>query len=902
MPDFLSKLPRGVRRLFRLPQTRGRMVRESDEELRFHFAMRVAEFRALGWSEADAESEAVRRFGDTEEYRTYFARRAAQKAGWHRASQWFAEWAQDVRFATRQFTKAPAFTLIAILTLALGIGANTAIFSVVHRLLLAPLPYPNGNRIVMPKWDDDNGFRGPAGWSVIEAWEARGKSVDMVAVASENWFDARPDGTINYIVEATITSNYMQVLGLEPVLGRGFTRDDERSGAARVAMISYAKWQREYGGRNDVLGSQVRFNDVLGPRVQFPDKSYAIIGVTPAGMGVPMSPYSAPDIWTPSSLRDNAGGRVFARLRRGSSAEAASRELQGIAASLPDSARGRSRVRALRPQDFLELRETRSIQVLFVAVGALLLIACANVANLLLARAWTRRREFSVRVALGAGRWRLARQILTESLVLALAGGVLGIGVAWQTLRIIIALRPPQLEHLDDVHIEPAVLLWTLAISVATGILFGCAPALFAGARKVGDVLRNETRAGTGGVASRRVRSALIVLEIAASLVLLVGSGLLVRSFFELQRMRLGFEPRGLVQLDVITGPRNRDRVVATRDAIMDRVRALPGVTSVAIGAMPGKGFTAGADGLETDAGGQTSRVAPWKVNFVAPDYFRVARVALIEGRLPDSSLVTPEWKAGKSTGFSLEVLVSRELARRLRPNGHAIGARVRSESSGPFAKRVAPWSTVVGVVDDIRMPGARNDPGAFTVYSLFPPRLSNILFVARTALSGEDAVPAMERAIKVDKTILVRPTLAGETHLRDALAPSRFSMALLTAFAVIAALLAAVGLYGVIAYGVTQRTREIGVRVALGADARAVAQLVVGGGLRLAAAGVAVGAVAAVATTRVLDSMLYAVSPLDPVTFGVIAVIVAVISVLASYVPARRAVRIDPTEALRAD
>jgi putative ABC transport system permease protein len=904
MAPFASRLPPSVRRLFRLPGSRDRMLRDLDEEVQTHLAMRVDDLRSLGMSEADAEAEALRRFGDTAEFREYAARRAARRARRLRLREWSGDWWQDVRYAGRQVAKAPGFTAIAVLTLALGIGANTAIFSVVHRLLLAPLPYPNGNRIVMAIQDDQWGgvpIRTSVGSELVRAWWARTRTIATIAGVSEHMFSVRPDDTVDTIPTAGITSNFLPMLGVRPILGRSFTPDEERAGAPTVAMISHALWQRMYGGRADVLGRVVHYEN----------QPLTIIGVTPPGLSIPLSRNPAPHVWLPSRLEhagENSAGRpgpgVFATLRPGVSAEAASRELQTIAASLADSLQGPGRVRVMRAQDFLDARETRAVQVLFAAVGALLLIACANVANLLLARAWTRQREFAVRAALGAGRRRLARQVLTESVLLALAGGLLGVGVAWLVRRIIVALRPPALDHLADVRIEPAVLLWTFGISVATGILFGCAPAVVAGARQVGDVLRRETRGGSAGVASRRVRSALIVLEIATSLVLLVGSGLLVRSFAALQRMPLGFEPRGLVYTDVLVGgPRNRDRRLALRDATLRRLRALPGVTGVAIGTLPMNGWI-GVGGLEVETGRdrKTTRVREHGTVFITPDYFRVARIALVAGRLPDSSTLTAAWQTGMF-GLSPEVLVNREFARRAWPGGSAIGARVRTPADARPDGHAEPWSTVVGIVDDTRMPEVRGEVAAVQVYSLIPPRLGNVPFVVRTTTSGDVAAPMIKRAIaSLDPGIYVRMVISGDTYLRNGLAPTRFAMALMTAFAVVALVLAAVGLYGVIAYGVSQRTREIGVRVALGAEPRAVAGLVIGGGLRLAAVGVVLGTVAAAASTRVLRSMLYAVSPADPATFAVIALVVAAIALLASYVPARRASRIDPTEALRAD
>lgn len=825
--------------------------------------------------------------------------------GWQIAADRFRAGArgirQDARFAARQFTRTPGTVTLAVITLALGIGANTAIFSVVHRLLLAPLPYPNGSRIVMPVEGDDPSAPGSIGPTLARAWQARTHTVAAIAGASEALFSLRPDGTVDTIPIARITANLLPMLGVRPALGRGFVRGEEQDSMPAVAMVSYGVWQRAYGGRADVLGATVAVEG----------RPLTIVGVTPAGFNLPLSRNPAPDVWVPATLESAADGGsgalipgpvLFATLRPGATTEVASRELQAVArttpveggARVPDGP-PRPSVRVLRPQDFLGARERRSVQVLFVAVGALLLIACANVANLLLARAWARQREFAVRTALGAGRARLARQVLTESLLLALAGGLLGLGVAWLALRLILALRPPTLDHLAGVHLEPAVLLWSVGVSVATGVLFGSAPALLVAARQAGDVLRRETRGGSAGVASRRARSGLIVLEIATSFVLLVASGLLVRSFAALQRMPLGFEPRGLVYADALLGDRRyRDRRSEFRDAILRRLRALPGVTGVAIGTMPGRAFRV-FGGLEAETGhaGHTTRVPELGTIFMTPEYVRVARIALVAGRLPDSSTLTPAWKAGPPQ-LSPEVLVNREFARRVWPNGRALGARVRQ---GPG------WSTVVGVVGDTRMPEVRGDAAALQVYSLFPPRLGDVPFVVRTARSGDVAAPAVKRAIAaVHPAVYVRQVLSGDTYLRDGLAPTRFAMALLTAFAGVALVLAAVGLYGVIAYDVSQRTREIGVRLALGAEPRAVVTRVVGGGLRLAAVGVAVGTATAAATTRVLGSMLYGVRPADPLTFGAVALLVVAIALVASYVPARRALRIDPTEALRAD
>jgi predicted permease len=445
-PSSHRGLPSGIRRLLRLPSTNVRRAREIDDEIRAHLEMRAAELRAAGMSAADADAEARRRFGDVDAFRAEATRRAQGRGRWRGLIEWVSRWAQDAHYAKRQFAKAPGFTAVAVITLALGIGANTAIFTVVHRLLLSPLPFPNGNRIVMPMQEDGRGFRTSPDGALIRAWQARGKSIDQIAAAYDGTFSLRPDDSVDSITYARITSNFLDVLGVKPALGRSFTRDEEGAGAkaASVAMLSYGWWQRAYGGRESALGKTI----------QIDGKSYTVVGVAPPGLMVPIKIRFKPDFWIPTNIgvgESDITPQAFATLRRGATAEMATRELQTIEQSMPSRRGPRPRVRAMRAPEFLGAGQVRTVQVLFVAVGALLLIACANVASLLLARAATRRREFALRVALGANRARLIGQVLTESVILAIAGGVLGVAVAWETLRIIIALRPPSLEDLVTV-------------------------------------------------------------------------------------------------------------------------------------------------------------------------------------------------------------------------------------------------------------------------------------------------------------------------------------------------------------------------------------------------------------------------------------------------------------------
>jgi predicted permease len=895
-------LPRGVRRLFRLPESRDRLMHDADEEMQFHLDMWKAEFRAQGMNELEADAEARRRFGDPDQYREYSARRASHKTHRQRVTDWLAEWMQDVRLALRHFRNARGFTAIAVLTLALGIGANAAIFSVVHRLLLAPLPYPDGNRIVMLAASEGERMDFPS-VATLRLIRARSRSIETLAAVSVQATMVQDDDGQD-TVYAVVTPTYLKMLGVEPALGRAFTAVEAHDGA-RVAMISYGRWQREFGGRSNAVGSTVEINY---DRREGPERRrYTVIGVTPPSMALPMAPASfnhnlheaKPGVWLPVDL-DGLNGTFppnsYARLRPGVSAEQATREIESIIDSSPELGEKRPTIKLMRAQDMLDPIETRMIEVLFAAVGVLLLISCANVANLLMSRAWVRRREFAVRAALGAGRARLARQVLTESTLLAFAGGLLGIVVAWQTLRLIIALRPPALANLDNVHVESTVLLWSAAISVLTGILFGTLPALFAARGSVADVLRSETRGGSGNISTRRVRSALIVFEIALSLVLLVGAGLLVRSFVAMQRMPLGFEPRGMVSFDVIFNPRTpRDLRVraALQNQIVERLRAVPGVTDAAIGMIPAAGFGARATlSTDPDPSGAVRSVPESSTIFVGPNYFRVADVRIIEGRVPDSLAVPTRPGPGAAP---TEVVVNRGLAARFWPSGGAIGARLH-QGNDPSSTRDY---VVVGIAEDVHVPGSSQLARSAVLYQ--PPRFAS--FIVRTATPSVDLLPALRRAItSIQPTPFVQTTTIGEVFLRDSLAPTRFAMALLVAFSVIALLLSTIGLYGVIAYAVSQRTREIGIRVALGAEPKAIIGLVAGAGVRLAAGGLLIGAAVAAAATRGLTSMLYGVSPGDPITLIVIALLVGVVALLASYVPARRALRIDPVEALRAE
>ena len=903
------RFPRGIRRLFRLPASRERLMRDADDEMAFHLEMWKAEFRARGMNDDEAAAAAEQRFGEQDGFRRYSAGRASRLARWSRFTEWWRDWGQDLRFAFRKIANAPLFTAGVVATLALGIGANTAIFSVIHHLLLEPLPYRNGDRVVALRVRGGGMSASLASMSgdrpafppgqLVQAWAERAHSLESIAGADRMFLAIDAQGRQDTLNHVFVTANFLPLLGASPAFGRGFLPDEEQPGNDRVAMISYEWWHRAYGARSDVLGKSIAYEG----------NPYTIVGVMPRGFALPMHPrlldelsMNTVEMWMPGPLKNM--GTPFGLLREGIAHDAATRELQSIANTIrirnsPDTLQAL----IMRPRDFLAPRAISTIHVLFAAVGALLLIACANVANLLLARAWTRRREFAVRMGLGAGRARLVRLALTESVLLALLAGVIGIAVAWASLGIIIRLRPLALDGLATVQMAPAVLVWTTVISIATGILFGGATALFVGSRNVGELLRGETRTSSESRGARRVRASLIVAEIALSLTLLVGAGLLTRSLMALQQVPIGFDPQNLVSIDVLLPPNlvRAGGIDALRETIIQRLRAVPGVTDAAIGTLPTAGWRIPRPLLvESMTGNRDLGVTDYQTAWIDRGYFRVSDIALLAGRLPDAG--ASDQSRAPFRALSEEIVVNRAFARRIVPDGNVLGTRIKAADAG--SGRNAPadaWSTIVGVSDDVQLPGVRGDLESYQIYSMPLARMPNSIYVVRMSAVPANVESILRQAIQdVNPTFIARRARVADDYVREALAPTRFALGLIGAFALIALTLSVVGLYGAIAYAVSQRTREIGIRVALGATRQAVVRMLLDDGIRLVTAGLVVGLVLAALLSRFMATLLYGVKPGDPVTFIAIATSVAAITLLASYIPARRALRIDPVEALR--
>lgn len=887
-------MPDGVRRAFRLPwRGRTQAGRDIDDEVGFHLEMRIADLRAAGFAPDAARAEALRRFGDTEALRDYCQTIDAPSARRAHVWAWLQGWVQDVRFAIRQLRRTPAFTTIAVLTLALGIGANTAIFSVVQHVLLAPIPYRGGDRIVQLLESIPSGnqaFIMPSA-QMVRVWQARTRTLEQIVGYNSGEATFSDGLTPEVLVSASIASDMLPFLGLRPLVGRNFTPRDTMAGAAPVALLGYGVWQRRYGGSSDVLGRLVNLNG----------KSFVVIGVMPREVGLPFAPGDR-GIWMPLHLTTpNERLNVMGRLRSGSSARDATRELSAITAASPGAADGSKSALVSTRKDLLGDSYRRTLIMLFGAVGLVLLIACANVANLLLVRAGSREREFAVRAALGAGRGRLVRQVLTESMLLALVGCAVGVLLAWRGLDLIVALAPGELNNLAGVRLAPVVLAWSLGISVVTGLVFGIAPALLATEHTIGESLKSATRTASGSARARRVRGTLVVGEIALSVVLLVGAGLLVRSFSALEHVDPGFDPHGLVGISIempkenFSSPASRHAALAQ---IMDGVRRIPGVKSATVSSnMPPNGGVAFGD-LEIEGRSLASSNQVSLMGFATggENYFGVIGLPLGEGRIftPVSPPTASDSVAGD--GGSHEIMINERFAKRFWPTGGAVGARIRLGDTGD-------WKTIVGVVGDAQLPGDLGVESQLRMYVPFSAVVPDMEIIVRSSVPSGTLVPKITTAItRVDPFIRVHKAQTAESIIADAVVQPRFAMALVATFALLALILAVVGLYGVMAYSVSQRTREIGVRVALGARSREVISLILVQGFVLVAIGIVIGVAAAVGTTRAIRSLLFGVSPTDPFTFVFASTLIALVAALACYIPARRAALIDPVIALRAD
>ena len=793
---------------------------------------------------------------------------------------------QDLKYAVRVMGKARTVTLIAAATLALGIGVNTAIFSVVNGVLLRPLPYANADRLVMV-WQDLRASGGPA-----TEWTGPSQQVDWKSdtVVFENlasvrgWSASMAGGDMPESLQGEQTTyEYFDVLGVHPALGRDFRDADDVPGAPRVVVLSHGLWMRRFGGDPRVVGRTVPING----------ESHEIIGVMPAGFRPVFVTGAA--LWRPQRMnrvnpsRDLAVNHTVGRLKAGLTMEQARANLAAFARDLervhPDSD-AKKGINAVPLQEQQTTGVRMPLLVLQCAVGFVLLIACVNIANLLLSRASGRAREIAVRRALGADRLRIVRQLLTESVVLAVAGGALGVLLGLWGVSALMRLAPPGTPRIDEVTVDGRVLAFAVLLSLATGVLFGLVPAAHAARDRVTGALTQGGRSqlGDGG---GRARRALIVAELALALVLVAGGGLLLRTFLAMQHADLGFTPDRVLTGFVLpagTNYRTDPARLAFYDAVLAKTAALPGVKIAALSSViPLNGDSDANFAIEgrpepTRSG---DALVTW-YRVVSANYFAAMQIPLTHGRLFVDREAAPV------------VVISETMAKRYWPGEDPVGRRIR-------LGRMA--ATIVGVVADVRVRGPR-EPGrveTYIPYWLDPEAGINV--VLKTAGDPHALAQPMRRAVKeVDPAIAVAGIATMDEVLADSIGAQRFVATLVAIFGGLALVLAAVGVYGVISYGVSQRTQEIGVRLALGAADRQIFALVVGESLQLAAAGASLGLVLALGTGRAIRGLLFGVGGADALTLAMTAAILVSVSFVAAYVPARRAMRIEPISALRAE
>jgi predicted permease len=880
--------------------------REIDEELRFHIEQRTAENIVAGMSPEEADRDARKRFGNFQTVREQCREQGGASFG--------EATLQDLRFELRMLRNNPGFTAVAVLTLALGIGANTAIFSIINGVLLRPLPYKDPDKLLMlwernPQRGFDQEYVTPPD---LFDWQAQSHVFDQIAYWSGggacNLVDLDGVEKVNYVYAS---SSLFPLLGVGTMSGRAFLPEEDQREGNRAAVISHQLWRRRFAGDPNVLGRTLTI-DSYGRR------DYTIVGIMPPGFAFP----DRADLWLaagwnniPRDRRDGHWLQVLARLKPGVTRSQAQAEMNGIQARIgrqhPDAVIG-SQVAMVPLLDQAIGRNLRSaLWILWAIVGCVLLIACANVASLQLARAAVRQKEIAMRLTLGASRWRVARLLLGESLSLALLGGTLGVFLALCALRLFVAANPGHLPRVEEVGIDRSSLAFTLIVSTLTGVLFGFAPAWRISRTDLIETLKTSGRAAGGGLHRARFRSSLVVSQIALSLVLLIGAGLMTRSFVRLARINRGFQPDHLlaVELDFsVSGFTSWVEPTSTRPQVtlrelIERIRNEPGVQSIgAASKLPRDLGNALTQTIAIQDHAPISPAGHPTADFqaITPDYLRTMGIPLLRGRTvrEDDAYEAPR-----------VALINEALAKRYFPKENPLGKHLalgdpnrpgqptQPDPNGPGS----PWFEIVGVVSDVRNLSLRAEsaPTVYVSYWQFPMQSPDI--VVRTSADPSLAASAIRGEIKAANKNLPTPAIQTMNEvLATTVAQPRFYTELFGVFGAMALLLAALGIYGLISYSVTQRTQEIGIRIALGARTGNVFSLVVTQGMKLALIGIGIGILSALALTRVMRSLLYEVTPTDPLTFAGAALFLAFVALLASWLPARRAAKVDPMTALR--
>jgi putative ABC transport system permease protein len=875
---------------------RRRLERDLDDELAFHLAMRETEYRREGASAVDARHAAGRRFGNV----THLKEQCRDMWTFHPLE---AIW-QDLRYSLRTLRRAPGFTIVAVAALAIGIGANTAIFSLIDAMRARALPYHEPSRLVQLWGNVMRGRLERRGNSYMDFldWRARAKSFEEIAAFDNRTATLSGNDDPQRLYAEFVSSPYFSLLGVAPARGRTFTAEEDVVAApGSVLVLSDGLWKRRFGADPGVVGASVTLNA----------RPYTVIGVMPPGF---KGLSDTAELWVPFALsappqtmnnRGNRGFGALARLKPGATVASAQQELDAISRQLERQypATNEKRGVEVSPLDvelFGALRP--ALLTLMAAVAFVLLIACANVANLLIARSETRRREIAVRTAVGASRGRLVRQLMTESCVLTSVGAAAGLVLARSAVLVLIAHSPVTFPSFVTPGLDLRVAAFTIAVSLACGLLVGLAPGLQARNVDLNEALK-ETARGSDGRRSQRVRNALVVAELALAVVLLVGAGLMIQSVRNIAALDPGFDPGSIVTLRVSVprvpapdaaaapgAPEPAPEPVVRGSTLLDRIRAVPGVEAVALGSdLPLDGnasaTTYAAEGMPPVTAENSPRSFTHRVS---PEFFSTLGIRLVAGRTFNDSELTPG---------SAATVVSERVVKRFWPGQDPIGRRVKFgtlTSSGP-------WLTIVGVAGDVKYRGLPENPTADPdIYLPFIDRNQQFSLAVRASVQPSSLVAPLRAVIRAaDPSIPIYDVSTMDELIASQTSQSRFTMWLMGVFAAVALTLSVIGIYGVMSYLVSQRTREIGIRLALGAAGRDILQLVVGNGARLIAVGISIGLAAAFALQRLVASLLYGVTAADGAS-GIAVALLAGVALVACYVPALRATRVDPLRALR--
>ena len=883
------KLLSSVRSVVSALLGRARVENETDEELRAHVQNRADDLERSGLTRAEAERRARIEFGGHERFK--------EECREARGTNFFESLFQDLRFGLRSLARNSGLTSTVILVLALGIGANTAIFSVVNTVLARPLPYPDPDRLVWFWESQPNLNQAPFSGADFLDFQSQNRSFEQMAVMHRVSFNLTGQGPAERIPGMVASPSIFSVLGVHPILGRSFVPSEGAFGAARLAMLTYGFWQGHFGGDRSTPGRTIILNG----------QPVTVIGVLPASftygndiqiwvnpVNIVPEVFSASADWERklSTNRETHYLNIVGRLKPGVSLQQAQADIN----SIMDHIHQQYPVTMGHAVELIPLRELfagpvrPTLVIMLGVVGLVLLIACANVANLLLARAVARGREIAIRTALGAGRLRIVRQLLTECMLLAAGGGAWGLALAWGLVHLLVAAGPREMPRIQEITVDLRVLAFTLGVSLTTGLLFGLAPGFAVTRQTVGGVLKEGGRGATSGQAHSRLRSLLVVGEVSFSLILLVGAGLLVRSFVRLLEVNPGFNPEHMVTMWMnFTGARYAEKQQSTQllDQLLPRVASLPGVKGVAISndlPLEGDDTTTGVTTVEGRPPFERGHQPLIGVHAVNAGYFRAMGIPLLRGRELSVSDVADSHSV---------MVINQKLAEVVWPGQDPIGKH--------FAIFGDKQSEVVGIVGNVLHNGLAEAPSAESYLAFSQNPWSYVGLAIRTEADPTSIYSGVRAIVsQLDPELPVHDMRPMEQVVAETMTTRRFTLWLVGAFAALALVLAFVGIYSVMSYSVTERVHEIGVRMALGAQSGDVLRLVVGHGMRLAAMGLAIGAAGAFLATRAMTSLLFGVRSSDPLTYLAIGTLLAVAAMTACCIPARRAMRVDPMVALR--